>query len=173
MRFSVVERKPTTGSIDHESDYDEVLQWQGRLRQQQNHYQIKLGSNMTFRLIKSLDSENWIRLSDKLTVGEFQKLQSMAKLSLERFDQFRGLIELEDFQGWSKEPGWENSFFLTEDSNKISKVAFVGDEKWKDEAFMFMGKEMRKTAIEFFPQNQLAEAKAWLSEDNTQSIFID
>jgi hypothetical protein len=173
MRFSVVERKSTTGSIDRQSDYDEVLQWQGHLRQQQNHYQIKLGSNMTFRLIKSLDSENWIRLSDKLTVGEFQKLQSMAKLSLERFDQFRGLIELEDFQGWSKESGWENSFFLTEDGNKISKVAFVGDEKWKDEAFMFMGKQMRKTAIEFFPKNQLAEAKAWLSEDNAQSMFVD
>jgi len=128
---------------------------------------------VTFRLIKSLDSENWIKLSDKLTVSEFQKLQSMAKSSLERFGQFRGLLELEDFQGWSKEPGWENSFFITENGKQISKIAFVGDEKWEDEVFMFMGKQMRKTAIEFFPKNQLAQAKAWLSENNTQSMFID
>jgi hypothetical protein len=126
---------------------------------------------MTFRLIKSHDSENWIKLSDKLTVNEFQKLQSMAKSSLEGFGQFRGLIELEGFQGWSKEPGWENSFILKEDGEQISKVAFVGDEKWKEEVFMFMGKQMRKTAIEFFPKNQLAEAKAWLSEDDAQSLF--
>lgn len=128
---------------------------------------------MTFRFIKSLDSENWIKLSDKLTVSEFQQLQSMAKSSLERFGQFRGLLELDDFQGWSREAGWEDSFFITEDGNRISKVAFVGDEKWKDEVYMFMGKQMRKTAIEFFPQNQLAQAKAWLSEDNAQSMFID
>jgi hypothetical protein len=128
---------------------------------------------VTFRFIKSLDSENWIKLSDKLTVSEFQRLQSMAKSSLERFSQFRGLLELEDFQGWSREPGWEDSFFIAEDGNRISKIAFVGDEKWKEEVFMFMGKQMRKTAIEFFPKNQLAQAKAWLSEDNAQSMFID
>ncbi|MEC4748110.1 STAS/SEC14 domain-containing protein [Methylomicrobium sp. Wu6] len=128
---------------------------------------------MTIRLIKTLDSENWIKVSDKLTVSEFQKLQSMGELSLEWFGQFRVLIELEDFQGWSREPGWVDSFFVTEDGKRISKVAFVGDEKWKDEVFMFMGKQMRKTAIEFFPKVQLAEAKAWLCEDISQSIFID
>ncbi len=128
---------------------------------------------MTFRLIKSLDSENWIKLSDKLTVSEFQKLQSLAQLSLEWFGQFRVLIELDGFEGWSREPGWEDSFFLTEDGNGSSKVAFVGEEKWKDEVFMFMGKQMRKTAIEFFPQEQLAFAKAWLSTDNSKSLFLE
>lgn len=129
---------------------------------------------MTFRLIKTLDSENWIQIRDQLTVSEFQKIQSLGELSLEWFGQFRVLIELEDgFDGWSREPGWEDSFFLTEDGSRISKVAVVGDEKWKDQVFMFMGKQMRKTAIEFFPQYQLAKAKAWLCEDNSQSIFVD
>lgn len=128
---------------------------------------------MTYRLINSLDSESWIKLSGQLTVGEFQQLQSLGASNLEKFGQFRVLIELARFQGWSREPGWENSFMLTEDENRISKVAFVGDEKWKEEVFMFTGKQMRKTAIEFFRQNQLAEAKAWLAEDNAQSMFID
>ncbi|MGR9085920.1 MAG: STAS/SEC14 domain-containing protein [Gammaproteobacteria bacterium] len=128
---------------------------------------------MAYQLIKSLCSENWIRLSDKLTVSEFQELQSLAKLSLERFGQFRALAELVDFQGWSREPGWEDSFFLPEDGNRISKFAFVGDEKWKDDVFLFMGKQMRKTAIEFFPREQLAKAKAWLSEDYSISMFRD
>ena len=128
---------------------------------------------MTFRLINTLDSENWFKVSGQLTVSEFQKLQALGELSLERFGQFRVLIELEDFQGWCNEPGWVDSFFLTEDGNRISKIAFVGDEKWKDEVFLFMGKPMRNTAIEFFPQYQLAEAKAWLCEDTVQSMFHD
>lgn len=127
---------------------------------------------MTYQVIKSLCSENWIKLSDKLTVSEFQELQALAKLSLIRFGQFRLLIELEDFLGWSREPGWEDSFFL-DDGNHISKIAFVGNEQWKDEAFMFMGKSMRKTAIEFFPQKQLSNAKAWLAGENLHTIFHD
>lgn len=128
---------------------------------------------MSYQLIKSLCSEHWIRLSNKLNVSEFQELQALAKLSLERFGQFRILVELEGFQGWSREPGWEDSFFLTDDGNHISKFAFVGDEKWKDEVFMFTGKSMRKTAIEYFPQEYLAKAKAWLAEDNLGTIFHD
>ena len=127
---------------------------------------------MTFQLIKTLDSENWIKISDQLTVSEFQKLQDMGELSLKCFGQFRVLIELEGFQGWNREPGWENSFFLSEDGDLVSKVALVGDEKWKDEVFLFMGKQMRKTAIEFFPTNELAQAKAWLCEGNSQSMFL-
>ncbi len=128
---------------------------------------------VSYQLIQSLTSEHWVRLSGRLTVREFQALQALSKLSLERFGKVRILVELEDFQGWSKEPGWEDSYFLTEDTGRLSKLAFVGDEKWKDEVFMFVGKEMRSTAIEFFSQDQLAQAKAWLSNENSQSMFLD
>ena len=128
---------------------------------------------MPYQLIKTLDSENWIKLSGKLTVHDFQELQALAKLSLERYGQVRMLVELEGFQGWSREPGWENSFFLTEGEDRSSRLAFVGDDNWKDQVFMFTGKPMRKTAIEFFAQDQLALAKAWLSEENSQSMFVD
>jgi len=127
---------------------------------------------VSYQLIQSLASEHWVRLTGRLTVSEFQALQALGTLSLERFGKVRILVELEDFQGWSKEPGWEDSYFLTEDTGRLSRLAFVGDEKWKDEVFMFVGKEMRSTAIEFFPQDQLDQAKAWLSEQNSQSIFL-
>ena len=128
---------------------------------------------MSFQLIKTLGCEIWIKLTGKQTVLEFEELQALAKLRLEQFGQIRLLVELGDFQGWSREPGWENSFFLEDDGDLISRLAFVGDEKWKDDVFMFTGKPMRKTAIEFFQQDQLAQAKAWLSEETSQSIFID
>ncbi|MGR8999257.1 MAG: STAS/SEC14 domain-containing protein [Gammaproteobacteria bacterium] len=127
---------------------------------------------MSYQLIKTQASENWIKLSGKLTVHDFQELQALATLTLERFGQVGILVELQDFQGWSREPEWEDSVFLADDENQITKLAIVGDEKWKDEIYMFTGKPMRKTAIEFFPQDQLAQAKAWLSEHDSNSIFF-
>jgi hypothetical protein len=119
---------------------------------------------MTYQLINKFDFNNQVKLSGKLTVQDFQVLQSLAKLSLEQYGQFRVLVELEDFQGWSNESGWENTSFLEDDGKGISRLAFVGDDKWKDEIFLFTGQPMRQIAIEFFPQDQLAQAQAWLSE---------
>ena len=121
---------------------------------------------MSYQLIKKNDHDNWVKLSGKLTVHDFQELQALARLSLEQFGQLRMLVELEDFQGWSKETGWEDSTFLEENEQGMSKLAFVGDEKWKDEIFMFTGKPMRQIAIEFFPQDQFDQAQIWLSEEN-------
>ncbi|MGZ8881594.1 MAG: STAS/SEC14 domain-containing protein [Methylosarcina sp.] len=45
------------------------------------------------------------------SISGFQKLQTLGELSLEWFVQYRVLIELEDFQEWSREAGWEQSFF--------------------------------------------------------------
>ena len=127
---------------------------------------------MTCRILNTLDSEHWVKVSDKLNVSEFQELQDLGRRSQDCFGRFRILIELDNFSGWSREPGWENSFFLTEKESQSSKVAFVGDEKWKDEVLMFMGQPMLKTDIEFFPTDQLAQAKAWLCEANSQSLFF-
>ena len=121
---------------------------------------------MSYQLIKEFNRNNWVKLIGKLTVRDFQEIQALARLSLEHFGQFRVLVELEDFQGWSKETGWENSSFLEESGEGMSKLAFVGDEKWKTEIFMFTGKPMRQMAIEFFPQDQFDQAQAWLSEEN-------
>ena len=120
---------------------------------------------MSYQLIKELNRNNWVKLIGKLTVRDFQELQALAMQSLERFGQFRVLIELDDFQGWSNESGWENSTFLEENGESISKIAFVGDEKWKVEMFMFIGGPMRQMALEFFPQDQLDQAQAWLSKE--------
>lgn len=121
---------------------------------------------MSYQLIKKSHGVNKVKLSGKMTVNDLQELHTLARLSLEQFGQFRMLVELEDFHGWSKEAGWEDSYFLEENGESMSKLAIVGDEKWKEEIFMFTGKPMRQMAIEFFPQDQLDQAQAWLSEEN-------
>ena len=121
---------------------------------------------MPYQLIKNSDCVNRVKLSGKMTVRDLQEIQNLAKFNLEQFGQFRLLVELEGFQGWSKETGWEDSYFLEGNKESKSKVAIVGDEKWKDEIFMFTGKPIRQMAIEFFPQDQFGQAQAWLSEEN-------
>ncbi|MFI3198611.1 MAG: STAS/SEC14 domain-containing protein [Methylococcaceae bacterium] len=119
---------------------------------------------MPYQLIKEFNPINSVKLVGKLTVLDFQELQALAKLSLEYFGQFRVLVDLEDFQGWSNETEWEDSPFLEENGPGISKLAFVGDEKWKVEIFMFTGAPMRQTTIQFFPQDQFEQAQVWLAE---------
>ena len=121
---------------------------------------------MSYQLIKEFNREVWIKLVGKLTVSDLQELQALARSSLVISGQFRALIELEDFQGWSKETAWENSVFLEDHEGSLSKLVFVGDEKWKVEVFMFTGQPMREIAIEFFPKGQIDQAKAWLSGEN-------
>ncbi|MDD5268595.1 MAG: STAS/SEC14 domain-containing protein [Methylococcales bacterium] len=121
---------------------------------------------MSYQIIKKSDCSNRVKLSGKLTTHDFQELQALARSSLEQFGQVRILFELKDFQGWSNETGWENRSFLEENGKGISKIAFVGDEKWKVEIFMFTGGTMRQAAIEFFPQGQLDRAQAWLSGES-------
>ena len=122
---------------------------------------------MSYQLIKNLERDHWVKLSGRLTVRDFQELQALAGSSLEHTGQFRVLVELDGFQGWSNENGWENTSFLDDDAEGHSKLAFVGDEKWKDEIFLFTGKPMRQIAIEFFPQDQLDQAQAWLAGKNS------
>ena len=46
---------------------------------------------------------------------------------------------------------------------KIKQVAIVGDFKWKEQAFLFLLKGLVPISIEYFPVEQEALAKAWLS----------
>jgi hypothetical protein len=39
----------------------------------------------------------------------------------------------------------------------------VGDEKWKSEALMFAGADLRNAAVEFFSGERVPEARAWLA----------
>ena len=83
---------------------------------------------MSYQLIKNLERDHWVKLSGRLTVRDFQELQALAGSSLEHTGQFRVLVELDGFQGWSNENGWENTSFLDDDGAGLSKLAFVGDE---------------------------------------------
>ena len=49
---------------------------------------------------------------------------------------------------------------------EISKIAVVGDEKWRDFAEAFLAKGFRQAAVEYFLTEDLAKARAWLEADS-------
>ena len=48
----------------------------------------------------------------------------------------------------------------------ISRIAVVGDEKWRDLMYAFLAKGFRQTLVEYFLPGDLEKARGWL-EANT------
>ena len=119
---------------------------------------------MSFELTKKLDQEIWMKVSGQFTVEDYQESQTLVLLGLELYHKSRALIFLDNFTGWSKDPRWDDILFMQEHADQITKMAIVGNEKWKEDIFMFVGKSFRSTEIEFFPEDQLELATNWLAK---------
>ena len=48
----------------------------------------------------------------------------------------------------------------------IEKIAFVGEEKWKDQILMFLGAGRRQASVEFFFSDEAEDARDWLSGES-------
>jgi hypothetical protein len=102
-----------------------------------------------------------------LITGELRRqdqdaLQAYAKPWLDAGRPVRLLVLLQDFRGWEQGADWGDIGFLVEHGNDIERIAVVGDERWRDDVYAFLGKGLRKTVIAYFPATALAEARAWL-----------
>ena len=61
-----------------------------------------------------------------------------------------------------KKDDWGDMAFLMEYGDSVTKMAIVGEERWKENAFVFAGKGLRETEIEFFTRDKLDEAEGWI-----------
>ena len=95
--------------------------------------------------------------------ADHDRITQIAKEAVEREGKVHALIILEAFEGWDRGGDWGDVSFMMEQGQHIDKMAIVGDEKWKDDAFAFTAKGFRATTIEFFTPAHLDEARTWLS----------
>jgi hypothetical protein len=103
-----------------------------------------------------------VRVKGLLRVADMQAMQSLGLDLIRQGKNPRVLILAEDFQGWDPRDDWNDIGFFVEHGNDIERLAFVGDARWKDDIFLFAGKGLRKTEVEFFPTAALEEARNWL-----------
>jgi hypothetical protein len=95
--------------------------------------------------------------------ADYDRIIQIAKEAIEREGKVHALVILEGFEGWERRGDWGDVSFMMEQGRHIEKMAIVGDEKWRDDAFAFTAKGFRATAIEFFTASRLSEARTWLS----------
>lgn len=105
------------------------------------------------------------RISGEMTPEDQQALEVVAKRLIANGQRISLLVTLEDFEGWKKDPAWatDDLDFQFEHGDDIARIAIVGDDGWRDLAFLYVGRGFRGTEIEFFPPESLAAARAWLA----------
>jgi hypothetical protein len=103
-----------------------------------------------------------VRISDRMRLADQKALQDLARELIRKGKPVRLLAILDNFRGWERSEGWGDVGFLAEHGDGIVKMAIVGDEGWKEEVFLFVGKGFRSTEIEFFPPSSQEEAELWV-----------
>ena len=106
------------------------------------------------------------RIEAKIT-GELRRrdqdaLQAEAARVIAQGKRPRVLILIEDFRGWEKGADWGDIGFLVKHGDDIARMAVVCEERWRDDALVFLGKGMRSTVIEHFPPSALEQAREWI-----------
>lgn len=104
-----------------------------------------------------------IKVRGMLKKADYDRIIQIAKQAIAREGKVRALAIVEGFEGWERHEDWGDVSFMMEQGQNIEKMAIVGDEKWRDDAFAFTAKGFRPTAIEFFPASRLTEARVWLN----------
>jgi hypothetical protein len=102
-----------------------------------------------------------VTISGVMTVADMRQIQGLATAIIAGGDQPSGLVHLDGFQGWSADDDWNDISFLTRHGDEIARLAVVGEEKWRDQVFLFTARGLRTTSIEYFPLSQLEQARTW------------
>jgi hypothetical protein len=104
----------------------------------------------------------YVKISGVMKLADQESLQTSGKDLIAQCRKVRLHVTLEEFQGWEKGVDWGDVDFLMAHGNDITKIAIVGEERWKDQIFAFVGKGLRSTEIEFFPPYSVMESDSWI-----------
>jgi hypothetical protein len=108
-------------------------------------------------------------ISGLLGRAELRQCETELATELDRVGSAKLLCVLQRFEGWEPNADGSNLGFYMKHGDAISRIAIVGDERWRDLMMMFSSAGLRKAAVEFFPANeffpakQIARARDWLA----------
>jgi hypothetical protein len=121
---------------------------------------------MTLKFAEIEGNVMTLHLSGTLRKEDMLDLQRKSRVLIEQGRKLRVLARIEGFTGWEKTAAWddlgEDMEFMMAHGDDIVKMAFVGDPAWKEQVFLFVGKGLRATEIEYFTPGQLKDASTWV-----------
>ena len=118
---------------------------------------------MAYEIIEIDGDVMRVRISGVMRLSDQNELQSKALNLIEAGRKPRLLVATEDFEGWEKGAGWDDVGFLIDHGDQVVKIAIVGEDRWKEQAFLYIGKGLRATEVEFYTPDLLQEAETWLT----------
>ena len=105
------------------------------------------------------------RVSGVMDVSDQEALQRAAVGLIQKGQKVRLLVSLESFLGWARKDNWDDIGFLVQHGDAIEKMAIVGEPRWRDEVYLFVGKGFRSTDIQYFADGSLDAAEFWVGTD--------
>ena len=105
-----------------------------------------------------------LEIRGTLRKADLERCQAELAVEMARIGPVRLLFVLEGFEGWAPEDNWSDLSFYMKHGEAIERIAIVGSERWRSETLMFVGADLRKAPVEFFPEQAVSDARAWLDE---------
>ena len=99
-------------------------------------------------------------LSGVITSHDQADLTNWLRASKPETGPLRVLIRLETFGGWSPREPLENIAWLDDDEG-VTKMAIVGDARWKPSVLTLLAAPVRALPIEYFETE--AAARQWIA----------
>jgi SpoIIAA-like len=118
---------------------------------------------MSISMQHERDNVYQLEMSGLLRKADFERCEKELAGELRRVGRVKLLFMLKDFQGWEPHEDWNDLTFYVKHGDAIERIAIVGDARWRSEAMMFAAAGLRRASVQFFPENELASARAWLS----------
>jgi hypothetical protein len=104
-----------------------------------------------------------LEIRGTLRKADFERCEQLLAAEIERIGPVRLLVVLEGFEGWESPANWAELTFYVKHGNSIERIAIVGPERWRSEALMFASADLRRGPVEFFTEEAVAEARAWVA----------
>ena len=107
-----------------------------------------------------------VELQGTLRKADLDRCQAQLAADMQRLGPVRLLLVLDGFAGWEPIDNWSDLSFYARHGDLIERIAIVGEERWRSEALMFAGADLRRAPVEFFAGSPASTdaASAWLTE---------
>ena len=106
-----------------------------------------------------------VELRGTLRKADLNRCQAQLAAEMRRLGPVRLLFVLDHFDGWEPGDNWSDLSFYARHGDLIERIAIVGEERWRSEALMFAGADLRRAPVEFFAGSPAStdDARAWLT----------
>ena len=101
-------------------------------------------------------------MTGKLHKKDYQHFVPIVEQAVQKHGKVRILVQMHNFQGWDGGALWEDVKFDLKYFNDIERLAIVGETAWEKWMATFC-KPFTTASIRYFPSEQAAEARAWIT----------